>query len=288
MNSSARIVLIVLVFALSTLFFWNAINGYLLQSRADSATDVEIFPFSSDVVCNPRGECYVQVMGTTAAENGLAGVSGVLTYGEYLVPDRIDSIGVCANSSFGLSVSLKFAHDPAARKLAFATGSIEHDRDLVGGTKCITTVVFKASGAPVSSISKSSVSFEPGSAWKVGGRIGTTRGILNPRVNTQQVVVTLDPNAPLEDTPAPKVPGTCKKNSVDCNCDGAIDLVDFEVLRGVVYDKQVASCDANGDGATDELDMVRWMEDAQIMHKKYPTTTPDITQTTETEQNENE
>ncbi len=278
-----------LVFALSTLFFWNAINGYLIQSRADSATDLEVYPFSTDVVCHPRGECYVNVMGTTADENGLAGVSGVVTYGELLVPDRLDAIGACAHSSFNLSMPLKFAHNPATRTLSFGLGSSKLDNDLVGGTKCITTLVFKPSGAPTSTPSKTTVSFEQSSMWKAGGRIGTALGTFTPRVSTQQVTVTIDPKAPLDEVPAPRVPGSCTTASADCNCDGVIDLVDFEVVRSVVYDGAKASCDANGDGFTDQLDMSLWKEDTQLMSKKKPTltpiilVTPQVTQTSETE-----
>ena len=93
-----RITVFGLVFVLSVLFFWLAINQYLLPSSAQLGSNMQVIPHSTSVECNPVGECYVHVLASTDVQNQVAGLSGQIRYSDFLEPVRLDKKGVCVQS----------------------------------------------------------------------------------------------------------------------------------------------------------------------------------------------
>lgn len=271
MNKSLRITIFLLVFILSTVFFWNAINGYLLKSRAQQASDLSIIPHSKEIMCNPKGECYLHLIGSTDIKNGLAGVSGLVRYGEALKPVKTTQRGMCTRNTFGLDMQFQFADDAQNHILKFAIGTTRKDKDLKGGNGCITTLVFK----PVDGIADptvTSLQLLTEKPWKAGGMIAGQRGAFNPQIDSAGIKVTIDSTIPLPtDDPAPSTtpaPGSCSHETGDCNCDKATDLVDYEIIRSGLT-QEGGSCDTNGDSVTDSKDVSVWLSNMDLFKNTF-------------------
>ncbi len=269
MNKSLRITIFLLVFILSTVFFWNAINGYLLKSRAQLASDLQIIPHAKEISCNPKGECYLHIIGSMDEKNGLAGVSGAVRYGDHLKPLRSMQRGFCYANTFGLDMQLQFKDDSANHVLTFAIGTTKKDSLLKGGNGCITTLVFKPMDVQEDP-TKTTLQLLADKPWKAGGMLAGQRGAFNPQVDGGEITVTIDSSAPLptpEPSPTPTgEPGECSLENADCNCDDTVDLVDYEIIRSGIA-KEGGSCDVNTDGKTDASDLRIWTRKTDLLHK---------------------
>lgn len=269
MNTNIRLTVLGLVFILSTVFFWLAINEYILTSKAQLASNLQIVPHARNIECNPKGECYLHVLGSTAASNALAGVTGQVAYSENLEPSRVDYTGICKTSTYGLDTPLQYNVDTQNKIVTFSVGALKDDASLKGGNGCIASIVFK----PVNITQDpqaAKLNLVPGNEWKAGGLIGGQKGVFSAQVDGDMVTVKIDSSVPLPDdggngTPIPSgKPDQCQKSKGDCNCDSMIDLVDWEVLRSAMQ-KEGEACDVNDDGKTNVLDASVWFENNNLV-----------------------
>lgn len=277
MDIKVRFTILSLVFVLSTVFFWLAINEYLLQSKAQQASNLQVVPHSQEIECNPQGDCYLHILGSTATDNGVAGISGHVEYGSYLTPDRVDQVGLCKDSSYGTDTTLQFNDDAQSNVLTFSVGSLRDDSELKGGNGCLTTVVFKPTNVSQDPTeTKLRLVADSAYAWRAGGLIAGQRAELLPQVETDAIKVTIDSSVqwPPDDgtggpSPVPStapIPGSCDLYSkADCDCNDAIDLVDWEALRGSL-NNEGPSCDPNEDGSTNALDVSIWRENNDLVN----------------------
>lgn len=278
MKNHVRIATLALVFVLSTAFFWMAINEYILTSKAQQASDLQIIPHSRTVECHPQGECYLHILGSTAASNALAGVTGQVSYSDNLEPVRIDYVGVCQSSSYGLDSQLQYKVDAASKVVTFSVGSLKDDASLKGGNGCVATLVFKPVNV-TQDPQQSKLQLVTSNAWKAGGLINGQKGIFKLQVDSEVVSVKIDSSVaiptPNPSQPAPTgthpgqpvPPGQCMKSKGDCNCDANIDLVDWEMLRSAMQNEG-ASCDVNLDSVSNALDASIWLENNQLVRSK--------------------
>ena len=267
MNKKARLTVLGLVFILSTLFFWQAINTYLIPSKAQLAANMKIFISEKSIQCNdtPGALCLAHIFGVTDATAGVAGVTGAFEFSDNLALAGITQEGFCGQAAFNLDLVLKY--QPTPTTLKFSVGALRGDNQLIGGTKCITTVGFKriasANGTPASD---AKITLAAGAQWQA---VGTQSFVLD--VNTEPVPITFSPNAPIPTitiTPpvtgpgnppvTPPAGGNCStKSKGDCTCDGKIDVVDWEVLRSSIRSEGKA-CDVNADGTINSVDLSIW------------------------------
>lgn len=280
MELKTKITILSLVFVLSTVFFWLAINEYLLPSRAQLGSNMQIVPHATDITCNPGGECFLHILGSVDPENAVAGVSGAILYGEGIQPVRLQKVGICADSSLGLDTELQNENNPSAQILRFSLGALKKNEDLKGGNGCITSFVFTAD--PQNTVNATKITLAENDRWQAGGLISGAVATFVPQVDTSTIAVTFDPNAPLPSvTPGPSgqpiptvvsgtpVPSTtpapgCQLEKGDCNCDSSINLVDWEILRSAVY-QEGGVCDTNGDGQANALDVSTWIENNELV-----------------------
>ena len=268
MNKTSRLTVLGLVFVLSMLFFWQAINTYLLPSKAQLAPNMKIFISEKAIQCNDTvgALCLVHIFGSTDPTLGVGGVTGALSFSENLSLAGITQEGFCGQSAFKLEIPLKYS--PVTGGLMFSIGTLRGDSLLVGGTKCITTVGFRrvpatANGAPATD---AKVALAESARWQAVG----TQSIV-PDVDVAPVPITFNPGAPIPSitiTPpvigGPVVPpvtpptGSCvRKGEGDCTCDGKINVLDWEVLRSSMR-SEGGSCDVNGDGIINSVDLSIW------------------------------
>ncbi|KXK11183.1 MAG: hypothetical protein UZ22_OP11002000387 [Microgenomates bacterium OLB23] len=266
MNKTTRLTVLGLVFVLSTLFFWQAINTYLIPSKAQLAPNMKIFISEKAIQCNdkPDSLCLVHIFGSTEPTTGLAGVTGAMSFSENLNLVGITQEGFCSQASFGLDYVMKYTPVPQGLKLTL--GTIKGDNLLATGTKCITTVGFKRTVPANGGNSDARVMLADASQWQA---VGSQQIV--PDIDTAPVVITFSPSAPIPSitiTPpvvggpgAPITPvpgGNCStKAKGDCTCDGKIDVRDWEVLRSSIRSEGNA-CDVNGDGTINSVDLTIW------------------------------
>lgn len=281
MDIRAKVTILGLVFVLSTVFFWLAINQYLYQSRAQLAADMQVLPHSTDIKCNPQGECYLHILGSMADGDTIAGATGYVRYGEYLEPVRAEISGVCAQSSYGLDTPFQF--DTSIQGIiSFSNGAVKSDSELRGGNGCITTIVFKPVNVP-SDPASTKIQLvsagQDGTSWKIGGVSNGQKVSFNAQVDESTIEVTIDSTVPWppEDNPVtPQVTGTpstsvspsvppngCTKTG-DCNCDDAVDLIDWEALRSTIR-SEGGSCDLNNDGQANAQDISIWLSNNELV-----------------------
>ena len=231
-----RITVFGLVFVLSVLFFWLAINQYLLPSSAQLGSNMQVIPHSTSVECNPVGECYVHVLASTDVQNQVAGLSGQIRYSDFLEPVRLDKKGVCVQSSLGLNENLQFSDDKVNKVITFSVGALNSDAGLKGGNGCITTVVFKPVGITTDP-QEAKLGFTQPTNWKAGGVLQGQKGIFQIQLDETPITVKVSsavvwpPADDVSPTPTPTGKQACDVSKGDCNCDGAIDVVDWEILR---------------------------------------------------------
>ncbi len=267
MNKTTRLIVLGLVFVVSTLFFWQAINTYLIPSKAQLAPNMKIFISEKAIQCNdkPDSLCLVHIFGSTEPAAGVAGVTGAISFSENLTLQGITQEGFCGQAAFGLDSVLKYTAGTGGLKFSLVT--IKGDNLLADGTKCITTVGFKrVTNSNGTIVSDAKVALAENAQWQAVGS-----KTLVPDVDTTPVAITFSPNAPIPSitiTPpvgsgpnlpvTPPVGGNCSsKIKGDCNCDGKIDVIDWEILRSSIRSEGQA-CDVNGDGTINSVDLTIW------------------------------
>lgn len=267
-----------LVFVLSVIFFWLAINQYLLPSNAQLGSNLQIVPHATNIECNPKGECYLHILASTATQNGVAGVTGQVRYGDLLEPVRVDSKGVCAQSSLGLTEPLQFSDDKTNKIVTFSVGSLKDDAELKGGNGCLTTVVFKPVGITADP-QETAIALIAPTNWKAGGMVQGVRSAFQVSLDETTVRVKISttsvwpPADEITPTPEPKkddAPESCKLDKGDCNCDGAIDTIDYEMIRSYTH-KEGKTCDIVKDGVGDVKDIVEWLQNNSLLKNNVPT-----------------
>ena len=273
MDFRIRITILSLVFVLSTIFFWLAINEYLLTSKAQQSSNLQIVPHAREIECNPQGECYVHILGSTDPVNAVAGVTGHVEYTEFLIPDRVDHIGLCQQSSYGTDTTLQFQDDKENKILTFSVGSLRADEELKGGNACITTVVFKPTGVQQDP-ETTKLQLRADRQWKAGGLLAGVKGVFQAQVDDETIAVKIDSSVqwPPDDgtgggpvpTGTEETPEGCQLDKGDCNCDSTTDLVDWEALRSSVR-AEGGTCDLNGDGSANSLDVSIWIENNDLV-----------------------
>lgn len=273
MNKTARLTVLALVFLLSTIFFWQAINNYLLlPSKAQLAGNMKIFISDKTIQCNtsPDAFCLVHIFGSTDIGVGVAGVSGALNFSENLNLIGITQEGFCGQAAYNLDAVLKYTAAPS--KLNFSLGALRGDNQLLSGTKCITTVGFKRNVTTSNDTSDAKVGLADAAQWQAVGAQN-----LVPQVDTATVIISFSPSAPIPTitiTPPVDKPGggnppitaaptsgpapTCStKSKADCNCDGKVSVIDWEILRSAIR-SEGKSCDPNDDGFVNSIDLSTW------------------------------
>lgn len=264
MNKTTRLTVLGLVFVLSTLFFWQAINTYLIPSKAQLAPNMKVFISEKAIQCNdtPGALCLVHIFGATEATTGVAGVTGGIEFSNDLSLAGITQEGFCGQASFGLDTVLKYSS--SATGLAFSIATIKGDNLLATGTKCITTVGFTRTANPNGNAAAGAqVALAAATQWQAVGSKA-----LVADVDTAPVPITFSPNAPIPsititppvDNPVPPPGGNCSsKSKGDCNCDGKIDVLDWEELRSSIRSEGKA-CDVNSDGTINSIDLSIWKQ----------------------------
>ncbi|OGK61918.1 hypothetical protein A3I56_00535 [Candidatus Roizmanbacteria bacterium RIFCSPLOWO2_02_FULL_43_10] len=246
-----------LVFMLSVVFFWLAINRYLLPSKAQLASNMQIVPHATSIECNPQGECYLHVLGSVGANSAVSGVSGKIVYSDNLEPVRLDSIGICQQSTYGLDQYLQFQDDKTTKTVTFSVSTVKTDNEIKGGNGCIVTVVFKPVNVTTDP-QQSKMVLGDSALWKVAGTTNGQRGTLSAQVDTSTILVKITSSSPwpppdqATGTPAPtitKTPG-CDLSKADCNCDQKVDMLDWETIRSY-YQAEGKVCDVDADGKAD-------------------------------------
>lgn len=270
MNKTTRLTVLGLVFVLSTLFFWQAINTYLIPSKAQLAPNMKIFISEKAIQCNDKLDslCLVHIFGSTEPTAGVAGVTGIINFSENLALQGITQEGFCGQAAFGLDSVLKYTAGTGG--LQFSLVTIKGDNLLVDGTKCVTTVGFKRIAPQNGTLATDArVTLGDTAQWQAVGS-----KTLVPVVDTTPVVITFSPNAPIPSititppvgggpitpplTITPPVGGNCSsKSKGDCSCDGKIDVIDWEILRSSIRSEGQA-CDVNGDGTINSVDLTIW------------------------------
>ncbi|MBP9797994.1 hypothetical protein KBC70_02505 [Candidatus Woesebacteria bacterium] len=263
-----------LVFVLSVIFFWLAINQYLLPSSAQLDSNLQIVPHATNIECHPKGECYVHILGSTETQNGVAGVTGQVKYGDFLEPVRVDMKGVCAQSSLGLTEPLQFNDDKATKIVTFSVGSLKADSELKGGNGCLTTLVFKPVGVTADP-QETGIGFVGPANWKAGGMVQGVRAPFQVKLDEANVRIKITSTAilpPIEDvspTPEPSQPPSCNLDKGDCNCDGEIDTIDYEMIRSYTHNEG-KMCDVVKDGVGDIKDVAKWIENNSLVKNNIP------------------
>lgn len=263
MNRNARFALLSLVFVLSTLFFWMALNNVLIPSKAQLDTNLKIFVSEKQIACNMNGVCLAYLFGSTNEGVGVSAVQGGMK-----VSDNLEVVGLlkdtfCNNASFNLDTELGFSFDSASRSAKFALGALRGDAQLVSGVKCITGIILKPT-APITGVG--TLQLNEAALWKA---TGAQTLILNPSVDSTAITINITADAPIPSITPPSGGGggaTCAtKAQGDCNCDSAIDLADWESLRAAVNKEGAVSCDVNNDGVTNSLDTSVWVQNNQLL-----------------------
>lgn len=267
-NIKSRFAVFGLVFVLSVLFFWLAINEYLLPSSAQLGSDMQVVPHATSIECNPNGECYLHILASTDTQNLVAGVSGQVVYGDFLEPVRLDKTGICAQSSLGLNESLQFSDNKAQKTLTFSVGSLSADASLKGGNGCVATVVFKPVGVTTDP-QATKLALASSTNWKAGGIVQGQRGSFQIKSDETSIAVKISSSVvwPPVGEISPTPTGTqqaCNLSKGDCNCDGAIDIVDWEILRSYTKNEG-GQCDIVKDGKGDIHDIAEWLKNNTLI-----------------------
>jgi len=266
-----------LVFVLSVIFFWLAINQYLLPSNAQLGSNLQIVPHATNIECNPKGECYLHILASTETQNGVAGVTGQVRYGDLLEPVRVDLKGVCAQSTLGLTEPLQFNDDKTNKVVTFSVGTLKADSELKGGNGCVTTLVFKPVGVTTDP-QETGLGLVNQTNWKAGGMIQNARSLFQVTLDETPVRVKItstsvwppaDDVTPTPDTTKDDTTQSCKLDKGDCNCDGTIDTVDYEMIRSYSH-KEGKTCDVVKDGIGDVKDIVEWLQNNSLVKNNVP------------------
>ena len=254
MDSKVRFTILSLVFVLSTVFFWMMLNNYLLPSKAQLDTNMKVFISEKDIPCNAKGLCLAHIFGSTNTGVGVAGVQGSFRYS-----DNIDVLGLiqdefCKNASFKLDTELGFRIDPASRSAEFALGALRKDDLLESGAKCITGVILQPKSGTTTP-AQGFIQLADSPLWKAAGAQP-----LVVNADSSQITINITDNAPIPSLTPPidKDKGCSTYGQGDCNCDGAIDLEDWENIRSSM-NGEGATCDVNGDGASNNIDVSIWL-----------------------------
>src|SRR3989344_845896 len=232
MNKNVRLTVLGLVFVLSTVFFWEAINGYLMPSRAQVASNMRVFISDKAIQCNTSMDalCLVHIFGSTDNGVGVAGVTGAIDFSNSLVLAGITQQGFCGQAAFNLDAVLKYR--PAPPRLSFSLAALRGDNQLISGNKCITTVGFKRNPAD-SATPEAKVMLAEADKWQAVGSQN-----LAPQVDTTPVVISFSADAPIPtititppvDQPGVPTPPTspgascATKAKGDCSCDGKVTV----------------------------------------------------------------
>ena len=243
-----------------------AVNRVLYPSKAQSATTVKVFLKETDLPCNPNGFCIAHIFGTTEAGVGLAGIQGSLTFSDNLEIVGLAKDDVCNGASFGLDTEFDFTVDVASKTAKFALAAAKADDKLTDGVKCITGVIIKPKTG-MSNGASESIALTDGTGWRAGGT-----KTLSVVTDTKKLSITISDTAPIPTIITPTVTpmptgsdASCEKKSKgDCSCDGKIDMVDWNSLRGASYGEGM-TCDVNADGSTNALDMSIWINNNELI-----------------------
>ncbi len=269
MNKISKLTILGLVFVLATVFFWQALNSYIIPSKAQLASNMRIFISEQAIQCNsnPDALCLVHIFGSTDAGAGVAGVSGSVSFSDNLSLVGITQEGFCGQAAFGLDTVLKYR--PTAADLSFSLATLKGDNQLQNGNKCITTVGFKQKAANNGATAK--VNLADSAQWQAVGSQN-----LVPQADTSPITITFSATAPIptititppvDQPPAggnpPPVQNCPKRSQGDCNCDGKIIMSDWEMLRSSIRGEG-QSCDLNADGFINSVDLSIWKNNNEL------------------------
>lgn len=266
MDKKIRITVLGLIFILSTLFFWSALNSALKPSKAQTPTNFKVFFLDKTMECNKNGLCLAYLYGSSVPGVKIAGVQGSMTFSPIIEPIGIIQDEKCKLDSFKLDKTIDFKKTTSSSGeeiVTFALGTTKNDADLVEGNHCIAAVILQPKGVTtVPTAAK--VVLTDSSQWKAGG--STTIGVES---DTTPVVVTINDTAPIPSITPPPPPGggtgggtdaSCPRRAEgDCSCDGKVDLIDWDILRASL-NGEGPSCDVNADGASNALDLSIWLQ----------------------------
>lgn len=263
--SRSRLTILLLVFLFSTLFFWQAINNYvLIPSRAQLGSNFKVFISEKTIQCNTSVDalCLVHIFGSTESGVGVGGVTGAVKYSDNLTPIGLTQQGFCGQASYNLDAPLQYKTTPL--EVAFSLGALRGDNQLVSGNKCITTIGFKRNVTDPSDTTTAQVSLADTAVWQAVGSKD-----LVPQADTSPVTISFSTSAPIPTiTITPPVggptgtpdPSLCLSvANGDCNCDKSVNVVDWEMLRSAIRSEGQV-CDPNGDGFINAVDLSIWRD----------------------------
>ncbi len=284
MDKKVRITVLGLIFILSTLFFWSALNSALKPSKAQTPTNFKVFFLDKTMECNKNGLCLAYLYGSSTPGVKIAGVQGSIAFSPVIEPIAMIQDEKCKLDSFKLDKTIDFKKTTLStgeEVVTFALGTTKNDADLVEGNHCIGAVILQPKGVTtVPTAAK--IALTDSSQWKAGG--STTIGVVS---DTTPVMITINDTAPIPSvTPPPPGGGTggggdasCSRHAEgDCSCDGKVDLIDWDMLRASL-NGEGPSCDVNTDGASNALDLSIWLQNNDFFKgsSEEPKITPMIT-----------
>lgn len=267
MNIKVRFTILGLVFILSTLVFWAALNQTLIPLKAQQATNFRIFFLDRDIECNVNGLCLAYLYGSSDQGVKIAGVQGTISFSE-----NLDILGMiqddkCAQDSFGFDrnpLDFQRTQNAGQRNVAkFAIGANKPDSELVEGNHCIAALIVQPKNVQQVP-AQGDLMLGQNSDWRAGG--STT---INVDADQNPANVTINNTAPIPSiTPPPTTPnrapsqtpsGTCSRGPLgDGNCDDNIDLTDWDMGRSAL-NNEGGTYDPNNDGVTNALDLSLWI-----------------------------
>jgi hypothetical protein len=269
MDKKIRFTVLGLIFILSTLFFWSAINSALQPSKAQTAVNFKVFFLDKTMECNKNGLCLAYLYGSSNPGVKIAGVQGSISFSPVIEPIAMIQDSKCAADSFKLDRQLDFKKTTLStgeEVVTFAMGSVKKDADLVEGNHCIGAVLLQPKN--ITAIpTAAKIALTDSTLWKAGGSTTVSVG-----TDTAPVMITINDTAPIPSvTPPPPGGGTppaggscARKAEGDCSCDDKVDLIDWDILRSSL-NGEGASCDVNTDGATNALDLSIWLQKNDLL-----------------------
>lgn len=280
-NGHLKFIIIGLVFLLSLVFFWQTTQRFLFPSRA-AATPVKIFFEKDSVASSVGGEVPINVFLLSGATAPISGATLVFDYDpaqlQYVDKGETFVDAVCKANKYTLTTRANVINDTSRGRLIVSRLTTE--KNLPAGLTCWGTVVF----SPVGESTKLSLSSDL-SQYEIVGPGNT----FTPTITDGSAVKITTVGSGTEPTPFitpiigrisifPKPPTCARKSEGDANCDGRVDMIDFELWRREFLNRSLqadcprlgtpegllrpcqltARADFDGNGRVDLLDFNSW------------------------------
>lgn len=238
-GSKLKLITFFFVFVGATIFFWVIINGFLLKSRALSAT-IPFFFETQTLSVTADKPIPVNVFFRSTKDNKISAATIQLKYSkdnldfDESMKDKIDV--VCQNNDFSFTNLVNVTNDPAVGAVTITRGLLDNDDTklpphLDSGISCFGTVYFKAKAGLASFPQNASVSLntDPTVCEVVGPGGKTYACDLLQDKNTLNITI----DKPL---PTPTPTPTCKTGVKEFSVEEQCSEVGFRYTTYVCFD----------------------------------------------------